>query len=438
MLNMLSRKRIVRNSPPCRRRPSTAGFTMVEIMIALLVLIEVMLAILVLFDSTNKLARSQKFLTELQQSQRVAQQQVVSLVRMAGRGGLPAYVALDVKPPFDGVPDTAVPRGLLIINDHPGGELDPGNAATEVLAGTDVVIVRGVLSTPIYTVNSESPTHFVVNDSNPTDLVGRIEIYQDVLPGTPLGNDIRDLRTLRDEGTRAPLIVVSDRDDAVYGLLEFDFDQSALDPADGMPASVATRINGGSHSADYLGLSNFSITFPGGSFKSDLDGVGFVGIVEEYRFYIRPVQEDPNDPASRVAYRLAVARFLPGTSTFLDFQDIADNIIDLQVALGVDLDRNGEVDDKGDAADEWLYNHSGDDSDFVNPDNNTMLGKEPLYYVRLSTIAFTDRPDIGYVAPPLTQLEDHAYGSTSVFNQWPEDHYRRSVHTDLIDLRNSQ
>lgn len=427
---MLSRKKIVRNP--------TGGFTLVEVLIALVVFVEVILALLVLFDSTNQLARRQSYLTELQQSQRVAQQQIVSLVRMAGRGGMPAYVALDLRPPLDGVPDTAVPRGLLITNDHPGGELDPGNANTAVLAGTDVITVRGVLSTPIYTVNSESPSHFVVNDSNPTDLVGRIEVYQDILPGTPLGNDIEDLRKLRDESLRAPLIVVSDRDDAIYGLLEFDPTQSALDPADGMPASVATRINGGTHSADYLGLSNFSISFPGGSFKSNLDGVGFVGIVEEYRFYIRPVQENPSDPQSRVAYRLAVARFLAGTTTFLDFQDVADNIIDLQVALGVDLNRDGVITDAGDATDEWLFNHSGDDVDYVNSDNTTMLGREPLYYVRLSTVAFTDRPDMGYVAPPLTQLEDHAYGSTSIFNQRPEDRYRRSVHTDLIDLRNSQ
>ncbi|MCP4664433.1 MAG: hypothetical protein GY856_54310 [bacterium] len=435
---MLSRKRILRSSTPFHRRPPAAGFTMVEIMIALLVLIEVMLAILVMFDATNKLARSQTFLTELQQSQRVAQQQVVSLVRMSGRGGLVAYVALDAAAPFNGDPDTAVPRGLLITNNHPGGELDPGNADTEVLAGTDVITVRGVLSTPIYTVNSESPTHFVVNDNNPTDLVGTIEIYEDVLPGTPLGNDIEDLRKVRDEGLKVPLIVVSDRDDAVYGLLEFDFNQGDLDPAEGVPASIVTRINGGDNSADYLGLSNFTITFPGGSFKSNLDGVGFVGIIEEYRFYIRPVQENPNDPQSRVAHRLAVARFLAGTTTFLDFQDVADNIIDLQVALGVDLNRDGVILDAGDATDEWLFNHSADDVNFVDPDNSTMLGQEPLYYVRLSTIAFTDRPDVGYVAPPLTQLEDHVYGSTSTFNQRPEDRYRRSVHTDLIDLRNTQ
>jgi len=432
---MFSRKKIVQRSASPHRPPPRGGFTLVELLIALLVFVEVVLAILILFDSTNRLTRNQTFMAELQQSQRVAQQQLVSIVRMAGRGGLPPYVALDLKGPFDGVPDTAVPRGLMITNNHPGGEMVSGDPKTEVLAGTDVVTVRGILRYPYYTVFAGRLTHFLINDSNLSDLVATIEVFEEQFPGVPMGNDIEDLRTLRDDNIPAPLLVVHNEKDNVYGLLEFSPAQSALDVGSGQPAVVACRINGGAHSAAYLGLSSFNMDTSSGSLETNLDGVGTMGIVEEYRFYIRPVPENPVDAQSRVAYRLAVARFLPGTNTLIDVQDIADNIIDLQVALGVDLNRDTGVTDTGDAADEWLYNAVGDDPDYVDADNTTILGREPLLFVRVSTVALTDRPQPGYVAPMLTQVEDHVYGSASVFNQRPEDRYRRSVRTDFIDLR---
>jgi hypothetical protein len=62
---------------------------------------------------------------------------------------------------------------------------------------------------------------------------------------------------------------------------------------------------------------------------------------------------------------------LPGTDTLHPDGtiDVADNVFDLQVALGVDLDGNGRVDveDAGGRAlatnaDEWLWNDSTDDT----------------------------------------------------------------------------
>ncbi len=38
----------------------------------------------------------------------------------------------------------------------------------------------------------------------------------------------------------------------------------------------------------------------------------------------------------------------------------ADGIEDLQVALGIDSDGNGMLDDDGSTTDEWIYNNSGD------------------------------------------------------------------------------
>jgi len=69
---------------------SEGGFTVVELTISLAVTVIVLLAVLQLFDFSSKISRVQSNVADMQQTQRVAHYELSKIVRMAGRGGLPA------------------------------------------------------------------------------------------------------------------------------------------------------------------------------------------------------------------------------------------------------------------------------------------------------------------------------------------------------------
>ena len=119
----------------------------------------------------------------------------------------------------------------------------------------------------------------------------------------------------------------------------------------------------------YLQLSSNQSPDPPGTFPTDLTSVSFASVLEEYKFFIREDFTIAGDDTSTPTPKLARARMLPNTDTLRPDGspglpkpiDIADNVFDLQVALGVDLDGNGRVDieDAGGTplptnADEWL------------------------------------------------------------------------------------
>ena len=176
----------------------------------------------------------------------------------------------------------------------------------------------------------------------------------------------------------------------------------------------------------------------------------YAGILEEYQFYIREERANPGDASSELMPRLARARLFPGTTeahlgddTNLR-ADQADNILDLQIAFGVDTFPTDGLAIEGDGTDpaptntdEWLFNHSADDptevkwaNDLANPSN--------LFYIRINTLARTDRPDARFQAPLLTQIEDKDYTSAPFdkYNTDLERLYRRRILQTTVDLRN--
>ena len=162
----------------------------------------------------------------------------------------------------------------------------------------------------------------------------------------------------------------------------------------------------GQHTADYLALS-------GGTFPANLTRVLFASLVEEYRYFVR---EDPLPEGSlfESSPKLSRARMFPGTDTVHSQEganaiDIADDILDFQVALGIDLDRNGVVDTLNTAGDplstdedEWRFNDPADDA-------LAAWTTSPLLHLRMSVLGRTDRPDLRYVSRPLDFIEDRVY-----------------------------
>src|SRR5436309_13597447 len=128
------------------------GFTLIEVTVSLFVTVIILLGVLALFDFSNKLARAQTNVSDMQQSLRVAQTDAIAMIRMAGRGGLPLGT---------------LPGGLAVaVSDNVteptyiggAGKTDP----PATVPGTDVLTVRGVFSSPIYQVNTADPAAFTL------------------------------------------------------------------------------------------------------------------------------------------------------------------------------------------------------------------------------------------------------------------------------------
>lgn len=418
------------------RRRGEAGFTLIETMVTLAILVVVTFGLLALFDLNNRVARVQTNVADMQQSLRVGQHELVRQVRMLGRGVLPAR--LHPAGAFAGRP---LPMGIAVAVQKATGTVRMGGLAdATVLRGTDILIVRGAFESPVYQLNPLNQNLVLIGDpANPTG--GILTVFDRTSTGIP--HDLGPLKRaieLAQAGNQAPepLLLISPQDDAVYAVVELD----AASRDDDDRVEIRFKITGGTHTTSYNQIST------GGGFSPDLQKVAYLALLEEYRYYIREDYSD--DDRHTLTPKLSMARFYPGTdvkwgepgSTTELMVDIADNVFDLQVALGVDAN-NDQIVTEGTApgtrnSDEWLYNDAADNE--TSPGwNGTAADPRRLYYVRITTVARTDRRDPKYQAPPLTVLEDKSYADYSSywnFNGYAERQYRRQVLQTVVDLRN--
>lgn len=394
------------------QRSPRAGFSLIEVLVSLAVMVVVLGGLLAILQVNSRIAKAQVNLSEMQQALRVVQADLVGQTRMAGRGGLPrwrpaagAYAGM----PLPEGPAVAVENGLT------GEELVTGNAQTKIVDGSDVLTVRGVFNTPVYQ----------VNPAQDGDVKGAKEaeegsvVVRDVSP-TGVPQDLGPLAALADDFLPEALLLVSAGSDEVQAVVELD---SVVDNVN----SVTLNFNlTGGNATEYMKLS------PGGQFPEGLRTVAMVGIVEEYRYYARDVEPAP---------RLSRARVYPGTDQAYAGNaanlhvDVADNVLDLQVALGIDRNGDEVVVDNGDDADEWLFNAPGDSPPDPAAWNGPATG---LYYVRITSLARTDRIDPDHVSAPIQALEDHEYNepATPGMDDRLDRSYRRRVLETVVDLRN--
>lgn len=408
---------------PAVRRPA-AGFSLIELLVSLAVFVGLLVAVLSIFNVNMKFARVQTNVTDMQQSLRIVQHELVRMVRMAGRGGLPRGnlpdgLALEV--------ESGVADGTTIGTGSP----------QPVLADTDILTVRGVFTMPYYQVNPAGGNFTIDNPPS----VGSVRI-QDPNPQTGVRQSLEELADAV-EATPAvadALMLVSPLDDSIFAVVEVDPDASTVTRVGGVP----TEVNLGFKVVDkYKPLS------AGGDFPAALTNVAFVGVLEEYRFYVREAYAVAGDDTSELVPRLTMARFFPGTDDPYAGSadnlriDLADNVLDFQVALALDTNDNSQIDENpaNPELDEWLYNHGEDDEDEARWD--IVPGSVPailpdLYYVRITTVARTDRPDTQYVSPPLGVIEDRDHGEpvTPGADDLLQRRYRRWRLETLIDLRN--
>ncbi len=436
-------------------RSTPSGFTVIELLIVLGVTLILTLIMLQLFNLSDRLARVQTRISEMQQSLRIGQYDMVRLARMAGRGGLPSVQ-----------PGTPLPTGIAIsVRSNVTGSaarLIPGDAATpKLLDGTDLITLRGVFSTQIFQLNTLDKLGYRRWDDgpNPPGSAG------DADPATttngefqlcalsPAGIDqplapFKDLIDAAADPSRGPsyeaLILTSPLDHTFYTVIVMDPVNSTKTATecgalDGVTIKYLT--NDEPLSVAYRALQ------PPGAFHMppQLNSAIYVGILEEYRYYVREDRADPTDPASDLVPVLTRARFYPGTEIPYGNNpanltvDIASGIVDLQASYGIDTNNDGLVVEAPDIAhqptDEWLGNVRIAEAANAAPEN-PIAGK--LAYLRISTLARTERRDSDYIAPILDRSEDHdyAFDVPDRTNGRTDRMYRRRLLQTVVDLRN--
>ena len=420
-------------------RPSPSrqsGFSLIELLIGMVIAIEILIAALTIFDVHNRMARVQLQVTDMQQSLRVAQYDMVRTTRMAARGGLPIGPGT---PPRFRVDNTtlSVPwlRGLAVEardNVAEGGDnfVKLGTAEPAALPGTDILTVRGCLSGLL----------FQMDATNPAAFTGATLTVQRNLPS----GRSQDLTELLEPGFSSPMLLQSSVSRSQYAVAE-------VASVAGNANSVVLTIT----FASALSPPNPLVVAPPAGFVP-----GFACALEEYRYYIRPTFiTDPNGDL-QLSPRLARARMIPGTELAHDEDDanltldLADEILDLQVALGFDTTYGGAFDDDADAvgaddlffegadddarkADDWLGNSSADD-----PTEGQYQAR--LYYVRISTLGRTARRDPKYVAPDFDPTAGEDYIENNNYDASPASEYKSGVNRQfrhrllrtVVDLRN--
>lgn len=450
-----TRSRTTRRS----RSGSSPGYSLVELIIGFTAAIIILLVLFQAFQSKTQLARTQIDVADMQQAQRVIQHEMTKMIRMAGRGGLASMVDRG-----NGTRYTPA----IVVRDNVGSNenIAVGDGNTPVVAeDTDVLTVRGVFNSPIYQLNFASPATLKLFDSGGVQITDATQAARgELLITNPSPTGVpQDLAPFCDATDYAKngdaLLLVSPIDESIYAVVEISEDtNSGCGPGQ---ATIKFSVRGGAHTNAFRTLYNSGLgsdpTLPSG-----LSNVALAGLVEEYRFYVR--EPDPNGVQTPA---LAMARMIPGTETVYGDNatartnnarlDLADNVLDLQVALGFDSslgvplsDQNGDgftneddivVTETNDGQDDdWLFNHTGDDPNdapFVPPwDNDPLTGAPPmpdLYFLRLTTLARVQVPDRNYDALQIARIENR---DVDPFNTLDERRFRRQLMQTTIDLRN--
>ena len=456
-------------------RSRQGGYTLFELMIALAMTLALMLGALFLFDSMNRVTKVQTNIADVQQTLRVSQAEMVRALRMAGRGGVATALTTNLAVPagFGGVNlGSFEVRNNLGQSGNTDRRISVTTGAPSAVMGSDMLIVRGVFSTPLYQVR-QSTGSFVVRDvadafASPDNAARGVVIV--CASSSDIEQSLQPLRDFITAGAKEPLVLVSRVNQAEIMVVEADFgiSRAVLTDAtecpgvgalagDGVEIEFYVRKATNAGASDDLESYRLLSSNPTlAALPATMNAVSQVAVLEEYRFF---VDQDSNDRS-----RLGRARMIPGTeklwnNALSSVQVFAENVLDLQASLGfdskegncaggadcsfdADTDYLGEDDliyesDDGDA-DDWLFNSAADDA--TGPPWTPALGDPfpDLQLVRVSVVAQTEGADPYFTAPRLENLEDTDYDVRG-FNPTPVStpvRYRRRVLQTTVELRN--
>jgi hypothetical protein len=387
---------------------------------------------------------------------------------MAGRGGLAGENNVGVA--FE-TPAVSVRDNVGLAAPFLAREVALDNADSPLaVEGTDILTIRGAFASSVFHLNYADRTRFnhvaktiLLGSHTPTNIpqdLTPIKEACDPSDGSAAKAEALVLVNAVNEESYAVVELDCARTD--HGTIPETFDP-ATTWLNRFDVTIGYKV-----AADSPRAALYAKLTPDGANPLSIDPEGeggfnpsFMGLLEEYRFYVReqcravegsPLDECPEElgePVGREApvadHRLSMARMYPNTSephggNVQNLRlDLADSIFDLQVALGFDssyMDGGSEdgfftADAPNDgpddviyeaadgAADDWLFNGAGDVethfdalpwTPFFDGTSFTFTETQPqprLYYLRVTTLGFTARPDRGYQAPLVDRIENH-------------------------------
>jgi len=428
-------------------RRGERGISLIEALVAVVVMVGIMLGLYALLDSSNRLAKQETNVSDAQQAARVGIYELSRTIRQARVGQLYYGNAI--------LPHT---------NNSPGGAFltDLSGVAHYVRKGTDVISVRGILLGDRYTITTGD-----VSCSGPCDSISAMSVTirstsNNGVPNYPSGttpslaNRTRPFYFVVADGTTqtvsagGKLYLI-----ALYyvGLVDTTgtwYTQTAdtftfnMNPQD----TGARKLN-----APAGGAPTLSQPYAGGA-------------IDEILFF---VDEGPADVSASTADThpiLAQAIFDPSSGNY-DVQSLVDEVEDFQVAYGVDGIAGGGT-DRGISpiavnltavnADEWVGNVATEvqdslpisatepravdafvDTSIPSGPPNPSLATPALRSVWLSLVVKASDPDFKYEGPGARgmQILDSTARSFSSASATGRP-YRRRFQSLAVALRNYQ
>jgi Tfp pilus assembly protein PilV len=430
---------------PVRAREK--GLTMIEALVAIVVMTSILLGLYALLDSSNKLAKQETNVAESQQSARVGIYEVSKLIRQARVGQL--YYGNAVLP---------------VVNNAPGGTTltDLSGGVHYIRKGTDVVGIRGILLADRYAMTTGDVT---CNGTCTSSSVMSVTI-----------RSIANNGVVNYASGTTPSIASRSR--PFYFVAADGSTQSVT--IGGKPYLIPLYYVGlvdtaGTWYTQTADTFNFSINpQDAGARKYNASSAGAPalekpyagGAVDEVRFF---VDEGPNDGSSSALDThpsLAQAVFDPSSGNY-DIQPLVDEVEDFQVAYGVD-GIAGVAPDRGISPtvvntsavnlDEWVGNVATEisgslvmsstdpkhidafiDTSIASGLPNPALATPALRAVWLSLVVKSSDPDMRYDGPGARgfQVLDSTAVSFSATASTGRS-YRRRVQSLAVALRNFQ
>ncbi|MCY3965543.1 MAG: hypothetical protein OXG83_10935 [Acidobacteria bacterium] len=283
------------------------GASLIETLVAFSLTVAVSVAALFLFVLHQRLARAQLETASLLQAQQAAHVELRRSLRAAGRGGL-----------VHQLPGQA-PRPELAVDVEKQVRAGHAVGSTTAAEGTDVLVIRGVINGPLYWVDEYG--------FDPVARSGWVVVGAQTPYGT--AQSLEMLRAAGDAGDDALLLVSGDATGVHAVVPIVDVAGSGRGRGRRLRVEFQADASRGSLAAGFLSMSS------GGSWPAGyMSSVDRVGVLEEWRFYVRP-----QDPQSRRGPQLAMARLYPGSAVAWRHrsanltQVVADGITDLEVTV---------------------------------------------------------------------------------------------------------
>ena len=354
-------------SVPRSQRLSSRGFTLIEMIVVTLLLLIAMLALLAVFDASARINKSETDVADAQGAVRYGIYQMTRVIRMAGAGGLYITEAvLNAKSP--NLPGITIGGGALSYNNVPNGSFvvsDTAGTQVRVRPGTDMIEIRGVIFSPL--LGFDQQTGCSAGCVSASDTITVLPITGDLEIGQLVNDDAAQrpqfaaidayTATVVSDATSMLVIVEDGNTDLHVGCSDIDplgvqrFPQALYNVGVLRSKTQLTTVN----TPRIFGTVDFTAgraEFFNRELPSENNGGSGlapttiakprrVGILDDVIFFIalKPTTGTDADPNGDHPYLAQGIR----RGDHFEVTALADDVEDLQIAYGVDVNSDGSV-----------------------------------------------------------------------------------------------